>query len=251
MKNLLLTLGLALFSFMGSSVIMAQCTPADSITCPDTTGRGAICPDTLKTAYLNQAYEQVVTMVIPTSYDTGIYSVPLDHLQLKNVEGLPTGIDWKTNAEDNIFLAGKYYCIDFKGTPTQSGHYPLKVYVDIYSSYGGVAILLGQTIDSTSLWIDVLEANAVAQFPKWKATFKAWPNPFRNTLHLNFISNQPETVQVDIFNLLGQKLYRQKFNAITGKNSIPINCNLLPSQTLIIRVQQNNRVLTTLVNKKP
>ena len=251
MKNLLLTLGLVLFSFPGSSVLMAQCTPADSITCPDTTGKGAICPDTLKTAYLEQAYEQVVTMIIPTTYDTGIYSVPLHHIQLKKVDGLPPGISWETNSENNIFLAGKYYCIDFKGTPTKSGHFPLKVYVDIYSSYNDVAILLGQTIDSTSLWIDVLKANAVLQHPEGENVFKAWPNPFQNTLHLNFISQQPEAVRVDIFNLLGQKIYHQEFKTVAGRNSIPVNCNLLPSQTLIIRLQQNSRVLTTIVNKKP
>ncbi len=253
MRNTFFTFLLLFSGFLTTPVLLqAQCSPADSTICTDTTGKGKVCPDTLQTAYLNQPYHQVVTMVIPTRYDTGIYTIQLHHLQLMKVTGLPPEIQWKSNAKDNIFMAGKRYCVDFSGIPDTTGHFPLKIYIDIYSSYNGIAIRLGQTVDSTSLWIDVLRASNVRLHQQEKEVFRAWPNPFRNTLFLTFSSAQSGTARLDIFNLLGQRLYNKTLAVKKGKNNIPVDVNLLPSRagTLLIRLQQGTRVMTAIVNRK-
>ncbi len=253
MRNTFFTFLLLFSGFLTTPVLLqAQCSPADSTICADTTGKGKVCPDTLKTAYLNQPYHQVVTMVIPTRYDTGIYTIALHHLQLMKVTGLPPEIQWKSNAKDNIFMAGKRYCVDFSGIPDTTGHFPLKIYIDIYSSYNGVAIRLGQTVDSTSLWIDVLRASSIRLHHKTENQFRAWPNPFRHHLFLSFSSLQPGTARLDIFNLLGQRLYQKEVPVVKGKNTIPVDVERLPSKagTLLIRLQQGTRVMTALVNRQ-
>ncbi len=251
MKKLILLMGFAIFTLVASQRLAAQCTPADSTTCPDPEGNGAVCPDTLKTAYLNRAYEQVVTMLIPSTYDTGIYSIPLHHVQLKDVGGLPNGIRWESNADKNNFMAGEYYCVLFSGTPTQTGHYVLKIIVDVYSSYNDVPIYVGQTIDSTSIWIDVLDANAVRQHSAAFFGFKTWPNPFRTNFQLEFTDVMAGNIEIDIYNLLGQLLYHQKYKSVVGKNRISVpGLNFAP-QTMIIRLKQGNQVYSRIINKTP
>jgi len=249
MKKLFLLICLAVFNLIPIPSLMAQCSPADSITCPDPEGNGAICPDTLQTAYLNTTYNQVVTMLIPKTYNSLGIIVPLDHVQLDSVGGLPPGIQWESNADSNIFMAGKYYCVLFSGTPSQNGHYVLKIYVDVYSSYNNIPLRLGQTVDSTSLWIDVEDANAIRQFPAEISGFTTWPNPFKDNFRLAFNSKMATETEVDIYNLLGQSIYHRKFISVAGKNSIPFNGINFSPQTMIIRLQQNNRSYTKIINK--
>jgi len=249
MKKIIQLFAFVLMGFVFTPSIMAQCTPADSVSCPDPEGNGAVCPDTLKVAYVGKTYEQVVTMLIPSTYDTSIYSIPLHHVQLKDVAGLPQGIQWQSNADNDIFLAGNYYCVLFSGTPADTGHYVLKIVVDVYSSYNNVPILVGTTVDSTSIWIDVEDANVVNQAKIEPLQFRVWPNPFRNHLTVDFKSIGTVKVEVDLFNLLGQRLYYGDFATRSGKNSIDLPTqNLLP-QTMIIRLKQGNRAYTRMINK--
>jgi hypothetical protein len=251
MKKRLRLLVFILLGFAALPSVMAQCTPADSTSCPDPEGNGAVCPDTLQTAYLGQDYEQVVTMLIPSTYDTGIYSVPLHHVQLKDVAGLPEGIQWQSNADNNIFMAGNYYCVLFSGTPVDTGHYVLKIVVDVYSSYNNVPIFVGTTVDSTSIWIDVVDANAVNQESLNSLRFRAWPNPFRSRLQVDFVSNKPGKVAVDLYNLLGQALYHGEFFTISGENTLQVPTQNISPQTMIVRLKQGDKAYTKIISKAP
>lgn len=75
------------------------------------------------------------------------------------------------------------------------------------------------------------------------ATFSYYPNPVKNTLNLSY--NQ-EISNVDVFNLLGQKVIATKLNANSGQ----IDVSSLSNGTYMVKVTSNNQVKTIKVIKQ-
>ena len=98
-----------------SANTMAQCIPGDSISCPDPENNGQICPDTIAPAYRGIDYTQDITFLAPAKIDTLSLSIDVYNITLVDIEGLPQGMEWETNAEDNEFYPEIYYCILFSG----------------------------------------------------------------------------------------------------------------------------------------
>ncbi|MDI1316963.1 T9SS type A sorting domain-containing protein [Flavobacterium sp.] len=73
--------------------------------------------------------------------------------------------------------------------------------------------------------------------------FSYYPNPVKNSLNLSY--NQ-EISNVDVFNLLGQKVIATKLNANSGQ----IDMSSLPKGTYMVKVTSNNQVKTIKVIKQ-
>jgi hypothetical protein len=145
----------------------AQCIPGDSISCPDPENNGQICPDTIAPAYKGVDYSQDITFLAPSKIDTLSLSIDVYNITLVDIEGLPEGMEWETNAEDNEFFPEIYYCILFSGnTAVDTGTYPITIVVDIYALVFGQPIKVATIEDSTSLAMRVLEEpSAVVDAP--------------------------------------------------------------------------------------
>ncbi len=76
-----------------------------------------------------------------------------------------------------------------------------------------------------------------------EANFSFYPNPVKNTLNLSY--NQ-EISNVDVFNLLGQKVIATKLNANSGQ----IDMSSLPNGAYMVKVTSNNQVKTIKVIKQ-
>lgn len=221
MKNvftLMLVLALPLFAV---NMANAQCVP-DEINCIDTGDPGQMCPDTLAEGMVNVPYTQVVTVLPPPTFDYNGNTVNLSHIKILNVLNLPPGLTYESNAANNLFASGTYYCILISGTPVTAGTFALKIEVQPYIASFPIPT---SVIDSTSLFITVQpESNAISYQEKLTFSVKAvYPNPFDEASEIICTLPQPGEVSLSIRDGLGREIYREQKYLPQGKNSFQIN----------------------------
>ncbi len=251
MKKLLQYLLIILF-FLGLSLgAIAQCTPADSTTCPDPENNGQICPDSLKNGYLNQEYSQTISILAPPQIIVQGIPIPIKYIHLVDVGNLPPGISWKSNDSTNKFYPHIYSCVLLSGVCTDTGTYTLKIKVDVYGDLGGTPIYLGQNVDSTSLSITVEAPNGIGENIFIRQKIKVWPNPFEKEFHLQFLSFSGHSTRVEIYTLLGQRVFRQDFLTSPGQNMLTIDGNDLHQQHYIIKLTTGGKQYTAILTKAP
>ena len=242
----IIILSLCFLPFM----MQSQCTPGNEETCPDPEGNGEICPDTLAPIFKGTEYSQEVTMLAPPKIDTLGLSFDLHHITLISVEGLPQGIEWVTNAENDEFLAGIYYCILFSGTTNDTvGTYPLKIIVDIYALIAGEPVNVFTLTDSTSLSMRVLE-NASSIFNRDNPGFisNIRPNPFTDDLTIDLNKTINGSIDVEIFNLTGSKVYSES-KSVSLQSALKLDLDELPTGLYFISLTRGKDRYTKLVSK--
>ncbi len=235
--------------FFGIQKVNSQCTPGDSISCPDPENNGEICPDILTPVFVGVEYSQEVTILAPPVLDTNDITIPLHHITLIEIGNLPEGISWEGNSINNEFLVGTYYCILLSGTTqVDAGIYPIKIVVDVYSSIGGNPIFLGQSIDSTSLTIHVKwDPDDIAENKEQHLINKVWPNPFSTKLYVELTENINETVEVEVFNMMGSRMFHQQYDG----NSTVFNLDLsfLPEGVFMLGIKYRGKRYMQMVAK--
>jgi hypothetical protein len=231
-------------------VTLSQCTPLDAETCPDPENNGEICPDTLAPVYVDVEYNQEATILAPPKIDTGGITIPLHHITLVSVDNLPEGITWETNALDNEFLVGTYYCILLSGTSgADVGDYPLKIVVDVYGNVGSTPVYLGESVDSTSLSIKVKwDPNGIEENGMSLQIGKVWPNPFSTELFIEPYPSVDGKCTIEIYNIIGNRLYQTELSHL-NKDVIKINLPDLPDGTFILSMLYEGRRYIQLVSK--
>ena len=230
--------------------MQSQCTPGNEETCPDPEGNGEICPDSLAPIFVGTEYIQEVTMLAPPEVDSGDLQFEIHHITLVSIEGIPSGIDWVTNAENDEFMAGIYYCILFSGiTDDTVGTYPLKIIVDLYAPILGEPVYVTTLTDSTSLSMQVLE-NASSVFNQNKMGFinNVRPNPFTDDLTIDLDKRINSSIDMEIFNLTGSKVYSDSMT-ISMQSAIKLDLDFLPPGLYFISLTHGNDRYTQLVSK--
>lgn len=212
----ILLLPLFIFTIM-TAMVFGQCEPMGPEECPDPENNGEICPDTLPVGFLNQAYSEVATILVPDTDTTG---VALHHLTLASLDNLPTGLSWVSNAPGDEFLAGNYYCILMDGTPTEADTFFLHIVLDVYIDFFGTPLWVMQVTDSTSLSMIIVDNLGLKDGePRLELTGN-YPNPFSGWTTVRFESDRFEEVTFEVYNLLGEKLYDENLMARPGPNTI-------------------------------
>ena len=231
------------------NLVNAQCTPGDEESCPDPEGNGEICPDTLAPVIIGKEYHQEVTMIPPTEIDTLGYTAELYLIKLASIDGLPEGITWETNTEDDKFLAGVYYCILFSGISNdEEGVYPINVVVDIYIKFLNDTLVLPGIVDSTSISMLVKQdANAIDENPALEFVNKIWPNPFQNELNIELAETVNGPVELKIFNLLGQVVFNQVYQPGNTSGILRCEAAYLPEGMYFVTVKSKNKRYSQLV----
>lgn len=254
MKKIITSLIYLTFGIFILNNLNAQCTPGDSLTCPDPENNGQICPATLAEANTNQAYEQEFTILPPPEYilDTvnGIV-IELHHIKIKDIGNLPSGISWQSNADDSVFMVGTYSCVLLSGTPTVAGHYPLKIEVDIYvpGILGSPPILVGTITDSTSLAIDVNPTGITEFGTNSFILMDSRPNPFSTNLDLTYFVTEPGTIFFQFFNVLGGLIHQETIQAQFGENHIHFDGSGLKPGVYMYSISDKRQSMTQRVIK--
>jgi hypothetical protein len=230
MKRKIITLFLILPISLLTLNSFSQCVPATPEQCPDPENNGQVCPDSLVMAHVGQFYSQVATIKPPASYMMADSTeIPLHHAQLIEVGNMPAGITWQTNAENNNFLAGQYYCVLLEGTPELEGNYNLRIVVDIYVLILGTPVKIAQVTDSTSLTLVVAD-DAGIQGDENASLFvhQNIPNPFQCNTRIDFHSKIAGTIDFEVYSILGKKVWAKQISASKGENSLIFSGQMLP-----------------------
>lgn len=192
MKRLILSIALTTITGLAAN---AQCTPDPQYTSP------GVYPDSatgFATACVGQAYDQLITNVVPVDTTTFIGPIPVtltfDSVVVVSVTGLPPGFTFScfdgqntTSPVDQCaFEGGTIGCVSIFGTPSpgDEGTYALNITVDAY--------LAGQaapqaTYDVDYYVIEVLPATSCSGSGISEETtspFTLYPNPVAESFTL-------------------------------------------------------------------
>lgn len=223
MKKLYTTILCLVFGLFLAQATFGQCTPGDSLSCPDPENNGEVCPESLPNAMVNQLYQQEFTILAPPAYHDSLtgFNIDLHHIKLLDVGNLPPGISWISNTEDSVFMVGTYYCVLMEGTPTETGEYPLEIQVEIYVNFFGTPVLADTIIDSTSLKIDVIEESGLKETRLFTIqSLETFPNPFDSQVEIVFNLTEPEEITIEVYNMLGKIIHSEIIKANFGENKL-------------------------------
>lgn len=197
---------------------LAQCVPDDN--CIDTEAPGEICPSVLLDGYLNQNYEQTITIIPPASFDFQGNPIYLSHIQLASIGNLPPGLVWETNASGNLFAVGTKYCAKVYGIPESSGTFQLEIGIYPYVNAFPMGILV---VDDTSLVMTIHSEVGINGFDQPDASFNLFPNPFQNDLTLEFNAVSSGNAYFLIYDELGRIVFSTQILISQGLNKHGFN----------------------------
>ena len=76
------------------------------------------------------------------------------------------------------------------------------------------------------------------------ASLFLYPNPASQTAYLDMKITKPETVSIQMVNLLGQTVYAENLGTINGNQMIPMSVSNLPSGIYQLKVSVGDQVMT-------
>lgn len=110
---------------------IVDCTP-DPECNEQVAGEGALCPEELLPAYINEYYESVFTIIPISEYE----GIEFHAVRVDDITGLPEGFEWGKN-EDLFYVTDPptRYCAMIYGTTENEGDYPIDIYVTPFIYY--------------------------------------------------------------------------------------------------------------------
>lgn len=76
------------------------------------------------------------------------------------------------------------------------------------------------------------------------------PNPASNYTNLRFTATTDAEVQLELFNQLGQRVFGQVLQAVSGENQVDINVQGLPAGAYVLRLGSGNALLSSVLMVK-
>lgn len=220
----------------------AQCTPDP--TCTDVLNPGEICPEILPDGQVGVPYYQVVTIIPPGSADIGGQSVTIHHIELTGVDNMPPGLSYQAN-DVNMYPPTRY-CVLISGTPTVAGTYNLGVRVIPYVDIFGNPVATPEQTDDTSLVIVIHNAvgiNGINSNNEFSLLGNI-PNPFYANSKIGFYNNASETVELKVFNILGEEVYSERIRSHTGENYFRFIGDKLNKGIYVYSITNGKKVFT-------
>lgn len=186
-----------LVAVVSSNVTYAQCTPDKDITVP------GFYPAAFPEADQDKPYTATTTIL--SIKDTTVFgqAVIIDSTVLKAVLGLPPGITHQCLNNSCVFFPTKPSCVNFSGTPTQAGTYPLKMVITIFAKIGG-AIPYNRVDTIRNFTMKVNGMNAV-DFSEVEEGFNVMPNPVTDKLFVQ-LTDKNSVERTMIMDAMGRKI---------------------------------------------
>lgn len=183
---------------------IAQCTPATTLN-----GYG-IFPDTMATAHVNIAYQQIMQFESPI--DTSIIylgvtvQAKVDSIKITGVIGMPSGFTYQCNKPNCKVNGGEIGCVMISGTTTQAGLYPLNVILltNGRAKVFGNWISQSQTDTNKHYSILVKSPTGIFEIIDHSKPLKVYPNPAQNKLFIDARSVSDAKAIVKIFDINGK-----------------------------------------------
>ncbi len=244
MKKLLL-LFTAVLTFVYSNSNAQSCTPI--LPGPS----GTIVPDTivnLPHATVGQPYSTDIQIYVATDTFASGFNNTIVNYTLNSVTGVPTNFSYTSNPSNGVFPGGAAACLNVTGNPQtgQEGTYPLVVNITANVLVNG-AFPLAQaaTINGYKIVINPdgtvgVSTNAAEKFELGQNI----PNPTSDVTRISFTSPVAETMNLNIYNSVGQIVLQKEINAEKGSNEEIISTASFADGIYIYNLRNSTTTLT-------
>ena len=221
MKKIFLFVIILSATYFSNSLFAQPCLPGNY------TASG-IYPDSvpgLPTAFVDSAYNTIITVVVPT--DTFMFgqTLVIDSIGVFSVTGFPAGFAYSTNPLNGYIHGGMSGCVLISGTPTlgQVGTYPINITMESWVN----GIIQGFLDTKTAYYtINVTIPVSINNIENETDEMFNYPNPFTKETTVYFTSSVSETVSLNIYNNIGQLVYNKSIDTFKGKNSQDLKLNV-------------------------
>lgn len=244
----------------------------DEVAClPDTTiidSAGAIFPrpflpdDSLgigitKVACINEPFEFVFTIVIPSSVDLAGFSIPLTGARAETtgaVDSLPIGLTYECNPGDCQYNILEPSCLVLRGTPSpenDTGVYNLTLNFVLLTNIGSVGVTFPGAQFPGNYFLKLMPEGSsecgqiLANRSQSSSSIDIYnaPNPFKESTTLYLHLQKPENMQLRISDMTGRILRDIPVHLQTGPNILPLNdLDLVPGMYTYTLYNQSEQV---------
>lgn len=239
MKNTLLLL---LSAFALSLNAQVSCTPD-----PNNTNIGSSpAPEDIPCVERTVYYEQVVQVLLPTSY----MGFDLESFEMNTVGNLPSGIDYVCHNTNCKFIGGQPGCFVAYGTTTDTaGRYDITFTGTAYVKTG--IITIPYNIDESmakqagfNLYLSVVEKDsacpqypvmAVDEITQNQSRIKAFYNQETHEIIVKNIIDNSGIITLEVFNMLGENIISKTYTQ-NSDNTYRLESPALQKGIYFIRV---------------
>jgi hypothetical protein len=212
---------------------------------------------------VNSNYLQNITVKVPKDTVTGFGTFCFNRVELSNPSGftnfnLPPGLTLL--AGNNVTITGSTYkfsgnattCALISGTPTLAGTYTVQFKVQPYISTSpctgtpntsqGSAITPPTTL---AYYIITIGQTSIKEEVSAKSlNISNIPNPFTNKTSVKFTVKDEAPAKICVYNLLGDKIFEDKFKTVLGDNTYELNASDWYSGIYLYSLQYKNHTET-------
>jgi hypothetical protein len=240
---------LSLLVFGGTTLAMGQCIPnqlyADSVfgVWPDTT-------ENFLPGVVNEAYSDTLYVLIPANagdVDPQYEGLTVDSVVFNGITGLPEGIEVQCNSQTPApctFLPTQVGCGLLTGIPTVAGTYDLDVTVTGYTTVLGFPFSVPLTFSGYTIVVDAGGMNVASVMPVSLGKVQTVPNPFATRTNIEFTLNRGAATRVQVFNLVGEELWKETIEGKAGPNRVPFDAGRMDSGIYLYKVSSGNQTFT-------
>jgi len=235
-KNKAKSLLILIMLIFTGEILSAQCVP-DTENCVDTGDPGQFCPLNLPKAGLNVLYDEVVTVIPPGSYEILGTELTILYIEIDSVKNIPPGISYFPNA-DRLY-PDTAYCIQLTGIPTQTGEYPLTIFISATVDLLGTPTT-AQVVDTSSIVVTVVEILGIDpnQISDFQVSQNA-PNPFSDLTRLAYYTPLEDRIELKVYNLLGVLIHQESKIVPRGEHYFEFDGSGLQSGTYFYRAESS------------
>lgn len=220
--------------------LFAQCTPDPSIAL-SSSGIYPVSAAGFASGVVGQPYTQTITVVVPADTIYSLFTVPVDSIGLQSYQNLPPGLTLIGSTPSLYWHGGTKGCALISGTPTTAGNYRIRMNIQ-YVAAGG---LYNSTVLDTDYVIVISPAAGIESIEGSLNTVTATPNPFSQSVDIEYNSNSTDEVEFSVYNLVGKIVYQEKFMPSYGKNVISYTpAPDLPKGIYLYKLNNGKKVIT-------
>ncbi|MGW8316619.1 MAG: T9SS type A sorting domain-containing protein [Bacteroidales bacterium] len=243
MEKLIPRIAAVMVMALTAAGLSAQCEP-DTVNCIDTGDPGQICPAVLPEATLDEAYDESITVLSPSSFNVLGSDVDVAYIVVDSVLNLPPGITYWASADQ--FYADSAYCIQLYGTPEEEGEFQLSIYVTPFIYFPFPTILQGtQVVDDTAVSMTVNVPSGID--PSGSSGFRVYPvfpNPFSDVVRVGFYTPAADQVSLRVYNILGELKHEESAWAPPGEHRFGFDGSSLLPGTYFYRINSSRELYT-------
>ena len=241
----LISFSVIIFLFFLINNVHAQCNPdpgcVDIVN--DSSEAGEICPELLPDGTVGVPYSEVVTIIPPYEADLGQGTVTIVKIEISGVDNIPPGLTYEANAVE--MFAYNSYCVLISGTPTTAGVYNLNVRVIPYIDIFGTPVAAPEQSDDSSLTITINNPSEINDIStKEFSLINNIQNPFNTQIQIDFYNNKSEIVQLNVYNILGETVYREKIKSVKGINHFKFTGTSIKKGMYIFSITNGKKIFT-------